>query len=297
MNNDFNLFDEMFGQPSFSEILIPDSSKPKENKPSIHAEAIQTDIKPSAPVETASADERLRSDITDEDLSQSNVKLKSNEFSDENISGSEKGNRDLFGQLVESTPDAKSKAKIEQAKKSSTSTVGSTKSATAPRGMKDQLEDVSEEVILKLPKIPGRYLATTIAFFRYYCEKRVEALVYIYWDRKKQEYELVCPEQKVSEDEVVSFIEPIHDPDREIIMVIHSHHWMEAFFSPVDNRNDQALKVYGVIGRLDQVFLDSKFRAGYNGKHISVKATDLFDFDGVKSMTKFPEEWKEQVKL
>ncbi|SDO17983.1 PRTRC system protein A [Paenibacillus sp. yr247] len=161
-----------------------------------------------------------------------------------------------------------------------------------------ELEDVQEGVTLKLPKIPGSYLATAVAFFRYYCEKEVEALVYIYWNRSTCSYELVCPEQNVNIIEVVSFIEPVYNPDRDIVMVIHSHHHMDAFFSPVDNRNDQAFRVYGVIGRLDLPYgMHVKFRAGYNGQHFEMDVKDLFEFNGVNSTTMFPEEWKERVHL
>lgn len=158
------------------------------------------------------------------------------------------------------------------------------------------LEDVHEGVTLKLPKIPGSFLAATVAFFRYYSEKKVEALVYTYWNRATYSYELVCPEQKVNTEEVVSYIEPIYDSDREMVMGIHSHYHMDAFFSPVDDHNDQAFKVYGVIGRLDLPYgIHVKFRAGYNGQHFDMDVKDLFDLTGVNFTTKFPEEWKERV--
>jgi PRTRC genetic system protein A len=160
-----------------------------------------------------------------------------------------------------------------------------------------ELELVQEGILLKAPKIPGSYLSTIIAFFRHFSKERVEAAVHIYWDRNRKAYELVCPVQVVSTYEVQSFIEPILNNEKELIVAIHSHHEMEAVFSSGDDSNDRGFKVYGVIGRLHEVRTDIRFRARYNNSEIYLNAFDLFDFEGVKTTNQFPEEWLSRVRI
>ncbi|NHN33257.1 Mov34/MPN/PAD-1 family protein [Paenibacillus agricola] len=160
-----------------------------------------------------------------------------------------------------------------------------------------ELELVKEGVFLKTPKIPGSYLSTIIAFFRHWSKARVEAAVHIYWNRNRNDYELVCPEQVVSTFQVQAFIEPILNDEKELIVAIHSHHEMEAVFSSGDNSNDRGFKVYGVIGRLHEVKTDIRFRARYNNSEIYLNASDLFDFAGVMTTNHFPEEWLSRVRI
>ncbi|RUS44913.1 Mov34/MPN/PAD-1 family protein [Cohnella sp. AR92] len=158
-----------------------------------------------------------------------------------------------------------------------------------------ELERVQEGVVLKGPKIPGEFLATTIAFFRHYCEKRVEAAVHIYWDRSRREYDLVCPEQVVSSNEVQAFIEPSSNPHRELIMTIHSHAADRAFYSSGDNQNDRGFKVYGIIGRLDEQIPECCFRARYNDTSFELTPRELFEMANLKPVTTFPNDWNERV--
>lgn len=62
------------------------------------------------------------------------------------------------------------------------------------------LDEVTPGFKFRLPKIPGRLLIQTLAFFRSYCWEweQNEVMTIIYWDVVKQEYLLDCPEQEVS---------------------------------------------------------------------------------------------------
>ncbi len=158
-----------------------------------------------------------------------------------------------------------------------------------------ELEPVPVGVTLKLPKIPGELLAQAIAFFRYFTELRVEASVNIVWNRETESYSQVCPEQTVSEMEAV-----VHYPEvtnQLMVVELHSHHVMEAGFSPKDDFHDQFLRVYGVFGRLDQPIPAFEFRAGFNGQHYPVHVADLFELKGVSPEATFPLEWLERVSI
>jgi PRTRC genetic system protein A len=157
-----------------------------------------------------------------------------------------------------------------------------------------ELEDVAEGVKFKLPKIPGGLLVQTIEFFKHFAKYEMEALVYVTWNKSTKEYELHCPEQRVGVV-TVEVDYPSYDQDRGIVVVMHSHHNMNAYFSSVDDRNDQALCVYGVFGKLDLPQIEQKFRAGFNGRHYDVNVTDIFNFRDVTTLDPFPTEWIERV--
>ncbi|WP_150274200.1 hypothetical protein [Paenibacillus tepidiphilus] len=155
------------------------------------------------------------------------------------------------------------------------------------------LDRISEGVFLKLPKIPGEYLAQTTAFFRYYCFLGVEAAIHIYWDIANRNYKLICPEQIVNPYQVEA--STANYEGWELVMTIHSHVRMPAQFSYGDNVNDTGLKIYGIIGKLHLDQVDYCFRARFNNNEFYLSPKDLFHFDGVNSTSSFPEEWKYSV--
>ena len=86
----------------------------------------------------------------------------------------------------------------------------------------------------------------------------------------------------------------IADDDKNLlVMQIHSHNTMPAFFSRDDDAGEQATKLYSVVGRLDKVFPDIKTRISVGGKFVEINPSTVFDgFEGM-----FPEEWQESVEL
>jgi PRTRC genetic system protein A len=63
--------------------------------------------------------------------------------------------------------------------------------------------------------------------------------------------------------------------DAAVICDLHSHHEMSAFYSSTDNRDEQGLRFYGVIGR---IFTrpEIRLRLGVHGFHVAVPVTLLF---------------------
>ncbi len=66
-------------------------------------------------------------------------------------------------------------------------------------------------------------------------------------------------------------------PDGRIILDLHSHGSMEAFFSPKDDADEQALRIYGVVGNLPGAPC-LKLRVGVYGYFMAVD-TGVFDAD------------------
>lgn len=67
--------------------------------------------------------------------------------------------------------------------------------------------------------------------------------------------------------------------DAAIVLDLHSHHTMDAYFSATDNRDEQGFRFYGVLGRLDKR-PQLRLRVGVYGHHWPVRAADLFDLSG-----------------
>ncbi|MDQ0896401.1 MULTISPECIES: Mov34/MPN/PAD-1 family protein [unclassified Paenibacillus] len=155
------------------------------------------------------------------------------------------------------------------------------------------LENVTEGVSFKMNKIPGVFLKQTLDFFKHFVLEKREALVYVAWNRTTEAYELHCPEQWANVVNVEA--DYPDDPERDIVLIMHSHHVMPAVFSAVDDRNDKALCVYGVFGNLDKQTIDHRFRAGFNGQHLYVNIADVFDVESTYSACTFPPEWVDRV--
>lgn len=89
-----------------------------------------------------------------------------------------------------------------------------------------------------------------------------EFLFYIFWN--KDEWELDLPSQVVRHASVRPCLDCGYVP-----IEVHSHNTMPAFFSATDNRDENGLRIYGVLGRVDQPVVDFKLRISIYG-HYSV---------------------------
>jgi PRTRC genetic system protein A len=68
------------------------------------------------------------------------------------------------------------------------------------------------------------------------------------------------------------------DP-RDIVVDLHSHHGMDAFFSSTDVRDEQGRRIYAVIGKIftrPQI----RVRVGVYGHYLPVRVTEVFDGTG-----------------
>jgi PRTRC genetic system protein A len=63
----------------------------------------------------------------------------------------------------------------------------------------------------------------------------------------------------------------------DVILEMHSHGSLPAFWSPTDNQDEQGALLYGVIGRLDSDRPEIQLRLGVYGYHFPLPLTALFD--------------------
>ena len=158
------------------------------------------------------------------------------------------------------------------------------------------LKPIKEGVILNFPKVPYYMLLQTVTFFKEVMEKKndAEAMVQFYWDPLGEKYIMYCPEQEITRASVRFLRSTEYDSKYTLVMDIHSHNTMGAFWSGTDNADEQETRVYGVLGKLDKDPFEYKFRISVGGQHRDIDIFDIFEHPYPK--VSFPEEWMDRCK-
>lgn len=167
----------------------------------------------------------------------------------------------------------------------------------APKDSVIDLESVRAGFTPALPLVPMELLAQIISFFR--CcmtgPEEFEALAHILWDKQEQEFVVRVPEQTVTKAHIDAKLNRDDLPEERYLhyIDIHSHNSMEAKFSPVDDEDERATRIYIVVGRLDKFFPDITVRMSCGGTYLTLPPGCVLESFGAV----FPAEWRTQVKL
>lgn len=165
----------------------------------------------------------------------------------------------------------------------------------APSQCIAELEDIRADFQMSLPRLPASLLAQIIAFFRRVCVeygRDLEALVNVLWDRQEKEYVLHVPPQKIDTMSVKTDLSQQPDPARFLhVMDVHSHNTMSARFSNVDDRDEQATRLYMVIGRLDRYYPEIRCRFACGGRHVEIPAEQVCE----RADVPFVPEWLQAI--
>ena len=149
----------------------------------------------------------------------------------------------------------------------------------APSSKIVELDMVRAGFQMNLPRLPAAKLAEIISFFRRVCvahDRCMEALVNVYWDRVEQEYILHVPTQQATAVSVETDLSDRPDESRYLLsMEVHSHNMMAAQFSRTDDADEQATRLYMVIGRLDRFYPEIRCRFACGGQHIEIPAEQV----------------------
>ena len=149
----------------------------------------------------------------------------------------------------------------------------------APSSKIVELDMVRAGFQMNLPRLPAAKLAEIISFFRRVCaahDRCMEALVNVYWDRVEQEYILRVPTQQTTAVSVETDLSDRPDESRYyLVMEVHSHNMMAARFSRTDDADEQATRLYMVIGRLDRFYPEIRCRFACGGQHIEIPAEQV----------------------
>lgn len=147
-----------------------------------------------------------------------------------------------------------------------------------PYGCFDCREDGSNvDFRMTGKKIPYRILLDVIAFFKRNPHK--EAVVQIFYDVNAGQYEIYYPEQKVTSASVVFTRSYDMENDKVLVMDIHSHGAMKAFFSSIDDYDEMGTRLFMVFGNLDKEEVTHKLRAGIAGNYKMLKLSDVFEME------------------
>lgn len=169
--------------------------------------------------------------------------------------------------------------------------------------MEEVKPDVHEEInFLPNGRIPALFLDELVQFFREVMnikKAEQEAMAHVLYNEKDKAnsnrgYRISIPNQIVSKASVRYETDHIHQGDI-IVLDIHSHNTMGAFFSGTDNGDDRISIGYsGVVGRLDKSEPEYIWRFNVNDVKRKVEVFDIFDIP--KKEVKIPAEWLEKVK-
>lgn len=165
----------------------------------------------------------------------------------------------------------------------------------APSQCIAELKDIRAGFQMSLPRLPASLLTQIIAFFRRVCVeygRDLEALVNVLWDRQENEYVLHVPPQKIDAMSVTTDLSQQPDPARFLhVMDVHSHNTMSAQFSKVDDRDEQATRLYMVIGRLDRYYPEIRCRFACGGRHVEIPAEQICE----RADVPFAPEWLQAI--
>lgn len=148
-----------------------------------------------------------------------------------------------------------------------------------------------------LPLIPQSLLQQIVSFFRCYMNEaeEFEALAHILWDKEQDQFVVHVPHQEVSKAHISADLSRDEFPEERYLhyMDIHSHNSMAAKFSPVDDQDERATRLYTVLGRLDKFFPKITVRMSCGGTYCELDPALVFESLGEA----FPREWRDNVKI
>ena len=98
----------------------------------------------------------------------------------------------------------------------------------------------------------------------------LEIMFRVWWNEAAGEWRLETPEQERS----MAFCRPLSEEPPNTIIEIHSHHAMDAWFSPQDNLDERGFRLYGVMGEFDKEPV-IRMRLGIFGHYMDVRPADI----------------------
>jgi PRTRC genetic system protein A len=166
-------------------------------------------------------------------------------------------------------------------------------------------KDVLKEEINFLPngKIPTHLLEEIVQFFKDVMSIKKadqEAMAHILWNEADKDspdrgYRIGIPDQVVSKASAEYTFNHIKKGDI-IILDLHSHNTMGAFFSGTDDRDDKKGYYYaGVAGKLDEKTPTFVWRLNIGEHRKTVLMDDIFDVPEKKIA--IPKEWIDKVEV
>ena len=128
------------------------------------------------------------------------------------------------------------------------------------------LRPLEEQIELVHGKIPRRLYDLSVSILMTSSDR--EQYLAITWEN---EYRLRIPAQERNGASVK------YEKLPSSVMDIHSHGHMDAFFSSTDDSDEQGLRLYMVVGKLDTLLPEVELRLGIYGYFGSLLVEEIFD--------------------
>lgn len=160
--------------------------------------------------------------------------------------------------------------------------------------------DLKEDISSFLPagKVPFHLYQQVEKFFRDVIRTKgtaLEAMIFVMWSQE-QGYYLHVPNQKVG-GASVTYDYNGFPSGSSIVINIHSHGHMNAFFSGTDDNNDSTKIQYsGVFGKFQDPQCTTVWRFNYYTKKFPASVTDLFLPPPIPEV-EIPSEWLDKVEI
>lgn len=132
------------------------------------------------------------------------------------------------------------------------------------------LPEIEPFVQLKCGKLPRELWDRFVRGARILAEYRSELLMVV-THSPEASFELRVPAQESGPTRIA------YEPVPHTVLELHSHHVLPACFSLTDDADEQGLRLYGVVGRLDRDPAQVRLRVGAYGYFLPVLWTDVFE--------------------
>jgi len=148
-----------------------------------------------------------------------------------------------------------------------------------------QLLELKEGLVWKNSKIPAELFYQIVGFFR---KHDSEVYAQIFWSREEKKYYVFIPEQCVSQASIEVKNDYVKEQTDLLVLEVHSHNRMGAFFSSIDNSDEKRLCIYGVISfKSDNII--SMWRLKCGDDLIELQFDEIFEFS-------YPKFWDKNIK-
>lgn len=129
---------------------------------------------------------------------------------------------------------------------------------------------VREEMRFVFGKLPKAMVAQFIEQAR--IRSPNECAAWVVWNQRTDEWRLMMLEETSVGPGHVNVNLPTLEEDEHMVLDMHSHGLLDAFFSSTDNHDDGRgeVKIAGVIGSLDKPEVTTSFRLCVNGAFVSL---------------------------
>ena len=130
---------------------------------------------------------------------------------------------------------------------------------------------------LKTKKIPGEFFYKIREIF--IRKPKEEYAVQIFFDKEKEVYEIYEPVQRTTACAVLFERNREMETNKILVMDVHSHASMPAFFSTIDDQDEKGIRLYMVLGNIDRKAFSYVLRAGLAGVYGKLKLEDIFELE------------------